>query len=83
LIYLQKKITDPLTADLSAYFPHYKGGKNLEAAKGFLQNRFKEIRKDNVTFHFTTATNKDNMEIVLNAIKKKLFVELMNENFMM
>lgn len=58
--------------DLNVTFPGYKGGKNFTAASEYIQGLFKsqnKKRKKPLYFHFTTATDSNNIRFVFSAVQ--------------
>jgi len=60
--------------DLKDYFPYYEGGADYEKAKSFVALRFLErvANGTQVFIHFTCAINTDNIDHVINEVKRKI-----------
>jgi len=57
---------------LTVYDPTYSGGSDLKAAEQFITNQFLQQNQNpnrTVYVHLTTATNKDNVNMVFRTVK--------------
>jgi GTPase SAR1 family protein len=70
--------------DLSVCFSDYTGGKNIEAAKKFISQKFMDLNKNKknreVYSHFTTATETESIKNVFDNVKNVVISELMKNN---
>jgi len=67
----EQKIKNEI-GNLADIFPDYTGGYDVETAIQFILDKFLQVRDDadqEVYFHVTCATNKDNVKFVLSAVR--------------
>jgi len=76
----EQKITK---TDLSVCFPEYKNGKNPEAAKEFIREKFlaqNENSKKHIYVHLTCATDTGNVKVVFNAVKDIVLHKVLDDS---
>jgi len=69
--------------DLNKTFPDYTGGANFDKATEFIKNLFisqNENTKKHIYSHITCATDKENINIVFNAVKDIILHKLLDES---
>eukprot|EP00008_Paramoeba_atlantica_P006008 CAMPEP_0201483966 /NCGR_PEP_ID=MMETSP0151_2-20130828/8160_1 /ASSEMBLY_ACC=CAM_ASM_000257 /TAXON_ID=200890 /ORGANISM="Paramoeba atlantica, Strain 621/1 / CCAP 1560/9" /LENGTH=352 /DNA_ID=CAMNT_0047867369 /DNA_START=566 /DNA_END=1624 /DNA_ORIENTATION=+ len=70
-----------LKKDLRIAFPEYNGGKDLEAALGFIKKKFEEknLQSRQLYMHVTCATNTENVKVVFGAVRNECLKEILSE----
>jgi len=74
---LQEKLNK---VDLSELFPTFEGGKDIEKAKTFIVNRFREKNQSphEIYYHFTCAVDTESFGKIFNDVKDTLITQVMN-----
>eukprot|EP01124_Arcella_intermedia_P009508 TRINITY_DN1619_c0_g1_i1.p1 TRINITY_DN1619_c0_g1~~TRINITY_DN1619_c0_g1_i1.p1 ORF type:complete len:346 (-),score=70.86 TRINITY_DN1619_c0_g1_i1:187-1224(-) len=67
------------TVDLSVLFPTYEGGPDIEKAKNFIINRFREKNSSphELFFHFTCAIDTEGFRKIFEVVKETLVEDFM------
>lgn len=79
----ERKLKDQ---DLSKWFPEYKGGSDLRAAKQFIESMFLKLNRvpgKQVYSEFSCATDTDNIKFVFNATKDIYLCKALDDANMM
>jgi GTPase SAR1 family protein len=70
------------TVPLDLYFPDYKGGADIEAARAYMQEQFESKNRNpdkQIYTHVTCATDTHNIAAVFNAVKDIIIRKSLNE----